>query len=387
MLRKYIRRCVALLLVGVMLFSFGGCSAARRARPSARANKTVATAGGMEIPYENLYYITMTRIAELKRVYGEDVLSDPAKQEELEAFVWETLVSRAEALMAIGQDYGLSVEEGEIAANVQEDMENILANAFDNDRDAYIDSLNTEYLTDHYVRTYLAVEEHLPAALISAMLRDGTIDDADETAWAFLNGEDFIRVRQVLIETRNYGGAEAAYAKAQALHQKVTAAATDEARYDAMMDAMAFSTDLDMTGQGTYFAKGEMTAAYEAAAFALPLYGVSDVMTVDNGYCFIMRLPKDAAYMEQEFQTMKEKSYYVALNNLVDARLSAMTVEATDYGNSLDLMNLPPIDADGGEVVFVVSVVLAAVLTAGLVIGVVWYIFKRRGKGAKSVKT
>lgn len=386
MTKKHILRALAMVLACVMLLSVCGCSAARKARPTARANKTVATAGGMDIPYENLYYVTMTRMAELKRVYGEDVLNDPAKQEELKTFVWQNLVTRAEALIAIGQEYGLYVDEGEIAENVQTDMENILTNTFGDDRDAYIDSLNAEYLTDNYVRTYLAVEDHLPQALIEKMLQEGVIDDSDETARNLINGDDFIRVRQVLIETRNYGSAEAALARINALRQTVASKTTDAARNDAMLDAMAYSTDMDMTGQGIYFAKGEMNADYEQVAFSLPLYGVSEVMEADNGYCFIMRLPKDAAHIEENFQSMKEKSYYLALNRMVDEKLSSMTVQATDYGNSLDLMDLPPIDADGGEAVFVVSVVVSVILVAGVIAGVVWYLLKRYKKPAKKAK-
>ncbi len=383
---KYILRTVSFILLCAMLLLTCGCAAARPARPSARANKTVAMAGDMEIPYENLYYVTNTRIAELKRVYGDDVLSDPAKAEELKTFVWQNLVTRAEALIDIGADYGLRVDEGEIAESVQADMEAILENAFGGDREAYIDSLNAEYLTDNYVRTYIAVEDYLPEALVNAMLQSGVIDDSDEAARAMISGDDFIRVRQVLIQTRNYASAEEALARAESLQKKVAAKTTDEERNHAMLDAMAYSTDLDMTGQGTYFARGEMDADYEAVAFSLPLYGVSEVIPVNNGYCFMMRLPKDAEYMEENFQEMKEKSYYVSLNRMVDERLAAMTVEATDYGSSLDLLDLPSIDADGGEAIFVVSVVVAVLMVAALVACVIWYLLRRFKKSAPRAK-
>ena len=54
MTKKYILRgLLCLLLCAAMLF-IGGCSAARTARPTPRANKAVAVAGDTEIPYENL---------------------------------------------------------------------------------------------------------------------------------------------------------------------------------------------------------------------------------------------------------------------------------------------------------------------------------------------
>lgn len=386
MTKKYILRVVAMLLLCAMLFLMCGCSAARRVRPSSRANKTVATAGELEIPYENLYYVTMTRIAELKRVYGEDVLNDPARQAELKDFVWKNLVTASDALIDLAGEYGLYVDKGEIAESVQEDMETILENDFEGERDAYIDWLNEKYMTDHYLRTYLAVEEYLPRALVRQLLEDGVIDDSDETAWALLRGDDFIRVRQVLIETRNYESAEAALERAESLRAKVAEKTTDAERNDEMLNAMAYSTDLDMTGDGVYFAKGEMNVDYENAAFSLPLYGVSEVLTVDGGYCFIMRLPKDEAYMTENFQTMKEQVYYVTLNQMVDQRLSSMIPEATSYGNSLDLLNLPSVDADGGEAIFAISVTASVLMVAGLVGCVVWYLMKHYRKGMSRSK-
>ena len=387
MTKKYILRgLVCLLLCAAMLF-VSGCSAARVARPSAKANKAVATAGNMEIPYENLYYVTMTRIAELKRTYGEDVLNDPAQVEALKTFVWQNLVTRAEALIDLGREYGLEVDEGEIADSVQSDMEAILENTFENDRKAYIESLNAEYLTDNYVRTYLAVEDYLPKALVEEMLQKGVIDDSDETARALMDSDDFMRVRQVLIEVRNYGSAEEALARAEELRAKVAAKETNEDRSFAMLDAMMYSTDLDMTGHGTYFAKGEMSADYEAAVSTLPLYGVSEVIEVKNGYCFMMRLPKDNAYVEENFQELKEKVYYVELNRMVDERLATMTVTSTEYGDSLDLMDLPPIDADGGEAAFVISVVLSVLMVVGLLACVIWYLWHHRQQRPRKAKT
>ena len=329
MTKKYILRAVALVLVCVMLASLGGCSAARRVRAGSRAEKTVAVADEMEIPYENLYYIAMTRIAELERVYGKDVMKDPARQEELKQFVWENLLTRSDVLIEMAKEYDLFVDRGEIGDNVQTDMETILENDFGGDRGEYVDWLNEVFMTDHYLRTYLAVEEYLPEALVKAMLEAGDIDDSDERARDFLASDSFFRVRQVLIETRNYGSAEEALAKAEALRAKVASKTTDTERNSEMLKAMAFSTDLDTTGNGLYFAKGEMNAAYEQAVIDLPFCGVSEVMEVTGGYCFVMRLRKDEAYMQENFQTLKEKTY----NYLID-----LGVAESDLNNLIEIM-------------------------------------------------
>ncbi|MBQ8356410.1 MAG: peptidylprolyl isomerase [Clostridia bacterium] len=386
MLTKKLLRVSAMLLAAVMLLSLVGCSASREVRSGAGAKKIVATAGNIEIPYENLYYITMTRIAELKRVYGDDALNSPEQQEALKAFVREQLLTRSEALISIGLDYGISTDEGDVGDSVQERMDDILEQSFDNDRDAYVDSLNAEYLTDRYVRTYLAVEDYLPQAIVNEMLLRGEIDDSDEAATNLINGDAFLRTVHVFISRDNGKSDEENRANAAAVRAEVAAKSTDSERYDAMRNAVGgkYNNDFgDVLGNGYYFTYGETETAYETAAFALSEYGVSEVVETSDGYYIIMRLPKDATYIKENFQALKEQSYYVTLNRKVEERLSSMTLEMTKYGNSLDLMDLPKIDADGGEAMFVISIVVAAVLGAGAIVAVVYFLSKKRGKKAK----
>jgi hypothetical protein len=104
----------------------------------------------------------------------------------------------------------------------------------------------------------VAVENYLGLRIIREMLETGALDSSDATAMAHLMGEDFIRVRQVLIETKNYKDAASALARITALHASVVEKSDPDERNDATLDAMMFSTSLDTTGEGIYFARGEM---------------------------------------------------------------------------------------------------------------------------------
>lgn len=383
---KKICRILAALLLVVLLVSLCGCSPARKARPNARANKVVATAGELEITYDTLYYITMTRIHELKRTYGEDVLKDPAAQEELKTFVMAQLFGKAEALLLLAAERDVSITTGDVGEKVQADMEAILANeaTFNGDRKAYIESLNAEYLTDKYVRTYIAVEEYLPAALVEKMLQTGEIDDADDTARDLINGNDFLRTVHVFIDkTDGIYTPEEDLAHANQIRDAIATQPDAAGRYQEMRRAIGGQYNKDMgdtTGDGYYFARGEMRSEYEAAAFALEEYGVSPVVETTEGYYIIMRMPKDAAYIESNFQMLKEKTYYVALNEMVNEKLSTVSPELTKFGASLDLLSLPAVDADGGEVAFVVGVVLAVAVGTGAVVAVALLLIRKRGK-------
>ena len=373
MRKKILFRVLGLLLAVLAVTSLGSCAASRTVRPSSNADKVVAVAGETEILYDEYYYLVMSRLRELKEAYKEEPLSDEALRAEVDAFLKENLLNQTHALLEIGQKYGIDIESGEIGDNVQAHMDGILANTFEGDRDAYVSSLNEDYLTDRYVRTVVAVENYLSIEIIKAMLESGDMDDTDETALAFLRGESFIRVRQVLIEGLYVGGMDKAKAKAEELRARVAAKTTTEERNSAMLDAMQYSRDFTDVGNGLYFARGEMEEVYEEAAFALADYDVSEVLEVEGGYCFMMRLPKSDEYLIENLETLKGKTYYIVLNRMVQARLGEMKLEMTEFGSSLDPLALDPIDAAGGEGVVLVIigvVVLVAVLACVFVVRV-----------------
>ena len=349
MKKKILSRLCLVCLALITLLSFAGCSAARTVRASSNAKKVVATAGDLEILYDEYYYLAMTRLQQLKLEYGEDAMSNPEAREKMEKFLAENLLTESHALLAIGLSLGIDINKGSIAESVNSQMEEIIAETFAGDRDAYIESLREGYLTDRYIRTFVAIENYLSVEIIKVLLENGTLDDSDEAAMAFLNSDDFIRVRQVYIESAYAGGDEKAKAKAEALHATVAAATTDEARNEAMLSVMSESRDFNDVGNGHYFARGEMTPEYEATVFALSIYGVSEVIEVEGGYAFVMRLPKDEQYMKDNLEELKGKTYYVVLNQMIDEWLAENPLMMTSFGESLDPAALEPIEPDGGE--------------------------------------
>ena len=367
MKHKILLRVCPLLLLAALLLSFGGC-ASRTVRPSSNASKVVATAGDVEILYDEYYYLAMTRIRQLKAEHGEDALADPTVREKLSVFVKENLLTESHALIALGRAYGIDIGDGLIADNVKAHMEDILETTFEGDRDAYIASLQENYLTDRYIRTFIAVENYLSIEIVKEMLKKGDLDSSDEAALAYLRGEDFIRVRQILIESDYSGGAEKAKKKADTLRAKVAAAATDAERSKAMLEAMSESRDFTDVGDGIYFARGEMEENFEQAAFALPYYGVSEVIEVEGGYTFLMRLPKEESYLQKNLETLKNKTYFIRINEKLSKWLAENPLQMTDFGKSLDPAALEVIEADGGE--SVIAVIWVAVAAAVVLIGV-----------------
>jgi len=94
-----------------------------------------------------------------------------------------------------------------------------------------------------------------------------------------------------------------------------------------------------------------------------------------------MRLPKDDDYITTNFEMLKGKSYFVTLNQKVDAKLSAMTLTKTKFGARLDLTALPEIDPDGGNLLLMWSAVALVAVAGGVVLLVVFRYRSRQKKG------
>jgi hypothetical protein len=330
----------------------------------------------------------MNKIAEMKAAHGEVVFADPARATELKSFVKGSLLTEETALISLGYEYGIDVHEGDVAENVQIFMESLVENEFAGDRGAYIDSLDKSFMTDHYARSYFGIQNYLANEIVLAMLGKGELETSDERVRERILSDDFVRTVHVIVSKTNpaYTDEENKAHIAQ-LHAAITAKTDASERYHAFREAIGskYNNDFnDLNGNGYYFARGEMEQFYEDAAFALQNdYDVSPVVESEDGYYIIMRLPKEESYIELNFQKLKEKSYFVTLNDKVSAKLAAMTLEMTPFGEGLDLTDLPAISAGAGSTMITVGVVAGVVLVVGVSVGVVFAVYKKK-RAAKS---
>jgi len=366
-------RAVALILTLCLLTAaLCACSGTAGVYASPNARRTVAKVGDEKIRYDVLYYVAMTRLDELKETYGENVLQDPARRAEYEAYVWDHLLDRDVALRSLAAEYGLDVTKGDVGDAVDADIKQIIESEYGGDTDAYVAALDEMYLTDRYLRVLIGTEEHLPSALIVAMLDAGKLDGTDATAEALIASDALLRTYHVFISRSGNGYDEATNrAHAEEIRAEVAAGATPEERLAAMRAAIGgpYNGDYsDTTGSGLYFAVGEFDAAYESAALALDENcGVSEVLETTAGFYVILRCPKDADYIRAHFQNLKEKFYFIRLNEMVEERLAALTLEKTSLGRRLDLADLTPVRAGGGRGTIIVIAAVATVIAIALI--------------------
>ncbi|MBR6726564.1 MAG: hypothetical protein IKM08_00080 [Clostridia bacterium] len=383
---KRITRPFCVLLLLLLLVSTCGCGINAELMASADADNTVAIAGDLEIPYENYYFLAMNQMADMKAVYGEDVFNDPQRVEELKSFVAENLFGYTEAMILVGRDYGLSLDSDEAQEMVQNEVDKMMVNQLENSRDAYIEMLNSRYMTDHYFRTYLGVTEYLVDAILLKMRTGGELDDSDDAAYRAVMGEDFTHVYQVFIDPQYLlGDSELAKSKANGLREQVISKTAGKERMDAMRVAIQSSHAID-DGNGLYIAKGEMEQQYDDIAFSLEEYGVSEVFYLNGGYCFLMNAPKDDSYVKANLTTLKQKNFYVKLNQKAEAYMDSLTLEWTEFGEELDILDLPELEADGGEWVKTLIGVLILAAIVGVIAAMVIFIPYKDDKKKKKKK-
>lgn len=113
----------------------------------------------------------------------------------------------------------------------------------------------------------------------------------DETILNDYLQADKASVKHILIEVpKAEEGEEAAPAEDKlALAQSVLERAKAGEDFDALVDE--FNEDPGATEEGYTFGKGEMVAEFEAAAFALKIGEISDIVETSYGYHIIKRIP------------------------------------------------------------------------------------------------
>ena len=139
----------------------------------------------------------------------------------------------------------------------------------------------------------------------------------------------------------------------------------------------------DLTGDGLYYARGELAKDYADIVFAIPLYGACEVFEVEDGYAFVMRLPKDEQYMKENLGSLKSKTYYVTLNDMIDRWLAENPLQMTSFGESLDPTALEIIEPDGGVSwgLILPLIIGGVVLVAGIFVIRVFVLRSRVKKG------
>ena len=158
-MKKQIR--IVALLVAVLMLTLALVACKDEEDP--KAPVIGYAAGGCEIRYDELRFVTMTQKAELAAKYGADIWAMPESAEqyraELEAAVWDVLRNNY-AVLAACQRFGISVDLIE-SEGVQASVEAAVQKAIKEcgGELAFEARLAATYMTEHFLRFSLAVTQ------------------------------------------------------------------------------------------------------------------------------------------------------------------------------------------------------------------------------------
>ena len=351
---KYLRLAAALLTVLLLGTVLVGCSdKIKPVESTEQQMRVIGTCGGYKVYYEELVFVTRTYKANLEAKYGQGIWDDPATaakyKSELEELVFENLKANY-AILKGCENVLLETNDKDVDAYVQEQVEKLVNTSeaeggFGGDFDAYLDWLEENGLTDHYLRFIYRVN-FLESSLYYALVDGGMFEYSEKNYSEFLDyvlaGEHYARTVHVYIPNQTEADKSKNYDVAKEIADALAACEGDEERYSLMCQYIgsAVNKDLQITQAGYYFTHNEMGEAYEDAAFGLELYQASGVVEYSDSYYVIMRLPIDELHVLMHGEELLQYYQSAQLGAYEENVKENLTLELNEYGLSLDLTTI-----------------------------------------------
>ncbi len=167
--------------------------------------------------------------------------------------------------------------------------------------EAFVEKLAGNCLTKNAFLYYLR-SRYLGNALMTSLYGENGADVTETEAAAWAEENDMVRVKHILLLTKNDAGEALGEEEKTALHAKMEQWLTElralegdpaalEARFTELMNSESQDTGLATYPDGYIFTSGDMVQEFEDAAFALKDYGLSDIVETSYGYHLLLRLP------------------------------------------------------------------------------------------------
>lgn len=294
-----------------------------RVKPIKRTNEqkqVVGQVGKYDVYYDEFSYLVHLHGANAEYKYGNiDWSSDSYAALKYTEYVQNNVLEDIEknyTVLTLCEKYGIDTDSKAINKEVNEKIKQIIKTDFNGKKSEYASWLEKNGLSDAFYRLVLKVNL-LEEDMLEKLIEDGDVikysikNYKDFVAYA-KSDNDFIRTTHIYYpKSYRYKEVDVAQnrADAKAAVETLRAIASNSDRYKKMNDLIGncpYIVDgyTMSTLDGVYFTPGMMGKEYENAAFALDEYGVSDVLETEDGFYVIMRLPKEASYIDKNADTL-----------------------------------------------------------------------------------
>ncbi len=316
--------------------------------PNRGDHKTVATCNDHKILYEELRFITTHYKNQLADSYGETIWDDPITAEkyrpELEKLVWDNL-NQNYTVFAACKYLGIKTSGKAVEKYVDQQMDTFKDNFAS--KKAYKKALREQGMTEDYLRFSFSVmylESMIHLTLEDYDLYEYRLEDnaADYVKYVLESGE-YVRTLHIFIRNEKDEDPAANLLKAQQISDELQALPTLEERRKLLGDYIGSKINDDfqtVTGDGYYFMRGEMVSAYENASFDLKVGEVSEPVVCNGGNFVIMRLDPEPKFVDNHITDLMDAYHGVCLNRYIENFRSECEVVPTEYGMSLDLLDI-----------------------------------------------
>ncbi|MBQ3528539.1 MAG: peptidylprolyl isomerase [Clostridia bacterium] len=318
---KYTKILSLICFAALVLSCLSSCTVLSSTKDEKTA---VMTVGEYEVPYELYYYITEN----LKKSYSDE--------EEIKAEREKTLVE-IYSVFALGEDLGISFDDEYIASIADDAAKFAIEDC--GGKSAYKKALAENYMNDSVYR-FLERYSATAAEALKAVSDSAKIPKDDEGIAALAMGDEFIRVKQILvIGEAGTESVDDTYFQTKEPHTDeealaIAKKACDRAKagedFDSLVKEYGESLYMFNNTDGYYICRGMWEQVNEDAAFALDVGEVSDVIESESGYSVFLRCEKSERYIEEHADDIREDYCKAQYELALEKIRSEMTVTETD---------------------------------------------------------
>ncbi len=322
------KKIIALVIAVVMLCScFVSCDS--------KNSKVVMSVSGHDVPYHVYRYIVMNSRGDIEKTYGADVwTSDKADEAkaELEANI-KTSLANLYTVCVLAEDFSLSWDSTGIVSEAKVQMNSVIGEyPSKSDFKKELESMNM--IEDTF--EFLLCNDILNLEVYDKIIYSDKNNTDNTYLGELFRGEDFIRVKQILVGGENGLSDEANLKKAKELKKKLD----DGADFDQL--CQEYNNDLYMFNNedGYYIMRGTRSFEFEEAAFALEIGEISDIVLTEAGYSIIKRYEKEESYIIDNFYDLADEYYESIYTALYEEKYEAVYDSITALPEDYDIVTL-----------------------------------------------
>ena len=337
---------IALKIVSAVLCCFiicaGFTSCSDPLKSTEAEAEIVMTVGDNEVPYEFYRYLVLNY---KKEIADSSDWEDSEKAEELAKELEEKVEDSLRdfyAVFELAKENGVYTDNEAVKAAVDAALK-ATRNGYDSDEE-YLADLATGFM-NHSVYTLMQTNSVCSEELYYALMNNGKIEAEEDQLKEIVFGEDFIRVKQILVVGESHSKVsdgtvyvpEASHTdeEALAIAKEAWEKANNGEDFDALVSEYGESFHMFSNKDGYYICHGMWDDVNENAAFSLEVGEISDIVESSAGYSIFQRCEKDEDYLNTHYDELCENYTRAQCAMIIEEKSKELEIKKTDAGKAI----------------------------------------------------